>query len=1036
MNTYYGKGDTRYNPSYNNASSYGNTFRKRFDKRQSYENKFHNHHSQQRQFYRPNRNTRMYVAPLIDDDCIIVKFPGENREIRTLVDTGADTTLISQSLVRSSGYLSQLPHLPLPRGLLGAAMADGSFLPYLYSLKVTVIISGKHVTQRIIVCNKLSSPLVLATDFLAQHKAVISYLNETMYFNLDPTMLAHSDYSISPHHTGIVSVKLPTYIKKDTLLCLQPSIPGLHVTDSLTQTTATGRYQTARIIVKNESSATKYIKRNQPIGFIDFVHHNQLFQDPIQQIVHSITMQEPDKATKGKFKPSSTQQADFTHQGSEGSIRSITFFEDKSIDISKFEQITKNYGFNNLIPTENLDQQTLGKLKYVILKNLKAFYFPESRIQKVNDYTLKLDLQPDNREPWKQSFYPIPKGQKENVDRQIEVMKKQGIITPIAKTPADVRNSPYSSPCMILKKPGSNTEFRLVSDLRELNKKLTPFPPQDTMSVEQSLIQIANMPLNSISQLDVSHAYFQIGLARESWKFSIVSIGSEKFLIDRMIMGACSSAAVWTFYMIKLLSDLYFHSVISYLDDLYLASDTPDKHLRLLNEIFARSIKVGIQFKASKSLFFQDKITYLGQTIYKDRSIRPKQSTVDALLHIPLPKTLRQLRKFLGMINFFKTYIPDLATIANPLYKLLHGRGKLGAIQLLQPHRDAIQKLKNIMANKPVLYLANFKKDFHLVTHANKTAVSGTLFQIYEEHDKTYTRIIAHSSKTLNPTQVRYDPFLLEVLAIVASLSTFQQSINTSLTNIVTNNEAIKWVLQPNAQLSKTNDSRLKKWMVIIKTFQVRLFFTRHLKPGDQIIDQETAKITKVVPLEILRKRNYNCINTITPECVGKLYSNRYENNDTFQTVLNTDDARQGPRTSYQNDHYAPCACDNKLNRTITLSPFQTDITFRKIQSSSNVIQPETNHAETPESQSTGSFFTEWLLNNPAPCPPDIVRTAQNRNSPATTDYIPEDEYANTLHPLIRNGTFALLAMPSSCDTDYNLLDALDALEASDEDDE
>ena len=55
-------------------------------------------------------------------------------------------------------------------------------------------------------------------------------------------------------------------------------------------------------------------------------------------------------------------------------------------------------------------------------------------------------------------------------------MQKQGIITPISQTPKDVRLSPYSSPCMILKKPGSETEVRLVSDVRELNKRLLPFP--------------------------------------------------------------------------------------------------------------------------------------------------------------------------------------------------------------------------------------------------------------------------------------------------------------------------------------------------------------------------------------------------------------------------------------------------------------------------------------------------------------------------------------------------------------------------------
>ena len=95
------------------------------------------------------------------------------------------------------------------------------------------------------------------------------------------------------------------------------------------------------------------------------------------------------------------------------------------------------------------------------------------------------------------------------LDPYVEVIKKQGIITPIDQTPRDVFNSQYTSPCMIIKKPGSTTnEVRLVSDVRELKKRLLPFPPQDTMSVEQFVVQIANMPLHAISQLDVSQAYY------------------------------------------------------------------------------------------------------------------------------------------------------------------------------------------------------------------------------------------------------------------------------------------------------------------------------------------------------------------------------------------------------------------------------------------------------------------------------------------------------------------------------------------------
>ena len=84
------------------------------------------------------------------------------------------------------------------------------------------------------------------------------------------------------------------------------------------------------------------------------------------------------------------------------------------------------------------------------------------------------------------------------------------------------------------------------------------------------------------------------------------------------------------------------------------------------------------------------------------------------------------------------------------------------------------------MASKPVLNLADYSKQFHLITHANPIGLTGTLFQIEEIDGKFHTRIIAHSSKTLNPTQQRYNPSILEVLAVVSSLPTFQQILNNA----------------------------------------------------------------------------------------------------------------------------------------------------------------------------------------------------------------------------------------------------------------
>ena len=127
---------------------------------------------------------------------------------------------------------------------------------------------------------------------------------------------------------------------------------------------------------------------------------------------------------------------------------------------------------------------------------------------------------------------------------QTDRLEQHGLLTPIDKTPTDVFDSHYSTPYLIIKKPGiPNAQTRIIADVRELNKHLQAYSTEDTLSAEQSVNQIADMSLNTISSLDISQGYAQIGITRDSWKFSVITIGINRYLTDRPIMGAHSTVA-------------------------------------------------------------------------------------------------------------------------------------------------------------------------------------------------------------------------------------------------------------------------------------------------------------------------------------------------------------------------------------------------------------------------------------------------------------------------------------------------------------
>ena len=156
------------------------------------------------------------------------------------------------------------------------------------------------------------------------------------------------------------------------------------------------------------------------------------------------------------------------------------------------------------------------------------------------------------------------------------------MLIPIENTPPNVFNSQHSTPYLIIKKPGiQNTSVRLVADVRTLNKHLQAYPTTNTLSIEQSTHQLADMSLNTISSLDTSQGYAQIGISKDSWEFSVVTVGMNRYLTDRLTMGAHTTVACWLQYMQKFLGELGNKSTVMHLDDLFLNSKNTNRTLSI-----------------------------------------------------------------------------------------------------------------------------------------------------------------------------------------------------------------------------------------------------------------------------------------------------------------------------------------------------------------------------------------------------------------------------------------------------------------------
>ncbi|GFV63078.1 hypothetical protein TNCV_2461511 [Trichonephila clavipes] len=137
-----------------------------------------------------------------------------------------------------------------------------------------------------------------------------------------------------------------------------------------------------------------------------------------------------------------------------------------------------------------------------------------------------------------------------------------------------------------------------------------------------------------------------------------------------MQFGLCNAAATFQRFIDEVLRNLPF--VFAFVDDILVASSSPEEHLQHLQILFTRLQQYGLSLKPSKCIFGVTSIKFLGFKV-SESGIEPLSDRVDCILNFPQPTTLTQLRRFLGLFNFYRRFVPKAAHLLAPLNKFLEG---------------------------------------------------------------------------------------------------------------------------------------------------------------------------------------------------------------------------------------------------------------------------------------------------------------------------------------------------------------------------
>ena len=409
----------------------------------------------------------------------------------------------------------------------------------------------------------------------------------------------------------------------------------------------------------------------------------------------------------------------------------------------------------------------------------------------------QLKIEQDTKRVVNKPPYRIPHALQAPLDEAIEGMLAEGIITP--------SKSSYNSPLILVKKAGGG--IRPCLDLRELNKTIKP--------VSYPLPRISDL-LNSLgeakvmSTCDLAAAYTQTAIAPEDREKTAFTVGTTKYQFNRVPFGIQSAPGYFSRVINEVLFKILGKSVLAYLDDLILFNCNTEQHFETIEAVLQALDKANLKLKLKKCTFFASQIKFLGYKV-TNQGMTMDPDRVVAISAMPMPKNKKNLQAFLGVCNYYRMFVHNFATIADPLYDLLRKNKKF---VWTERQAEAVQKLKTSLATAPIVRFPDYKKPFHIHSDASSSGVAAVLMQ--EEDGLLHP--LAYASKTLNSAQRHYATTKKEALALVFALEQFRNIILTYPITVYTDHKPLLGAL-----FKPTRDECLQRWAILVQEYGIQL---------------------------------------------------------------------------------------------------------------------------------------------------------------------------------------------------------------------
>ncbi|XP_072172659.1 uncharacterized protein [Diadema setosum] len=406
-------------------------------------------------------------------------------------------------------------------------------------------------------------------------------------------------------------------------------------------------------------------------------------------------------------------------------------------------------------------------------------------------------VQLKTEEPIRSRPFPVPQSMRETIQEEVNTMLDMKVIEPSM--------SPYAAPVVLV--PKKDGKVRFCVDYRKLNS-VTVIDNEPIPNVEEIMSEIGEAKY--FSKIDLSKGYWQIPVdERDREKTAFVTPeGQYQFRV--LPFGMVNAPAVFTRMMRKLLAGL--PHVVHYIDDVLVYSKTWEEHVDDLRRVFQRLREAHLTARPSKCHLGCRSVEFLGHIVEGGR-VKPTPEKLAKVKSMPRPTTKREVRSFLGLVGYYRKFIPNMAAIAAPLTDLTK-KNQPEKVRWGEVQEHAFQTLQDRLCKYPILRLPNRDEEYVVRTDASDIGIGAVLMQ--KQDSDLFP--VSYASRKLLDRERKYAIVERECLALAWAVKKFSYYLYGRKFTYQTDH-------YPLAYLSKAQhkNARVLRWALALQAYDYRV---------------------------------------------------------------------------------------------------------------------------------------------------------------------------------------------------------------------